>query len=327
MSLIALHSPSCAYYKGDFYVAFYAGEQECVNQRVLIFKKEKSKYSLFKQLPIGSGNPVLMTFNDSLYCCYSMFTRPMINNVFDLWRTTYTCVQDLMSEKDSKYVLSTYCCPRVNPYYLSDNSLLLPCYDEGIQRGMLFGFGKGRFMERYVCMDNKPVIQPTVVSMNDKYFCLFRNFQKSLSFYPQECYTPYAEIAFSPAQQTVIFGELKKSTIPNHNESIATLNDREGNPLVVFNAEKNRQRLTLGMLDFDKEGRMMAKPMAVLNETERGSYPNCCFNKKNQLVVVFTAYDKGINSGSSICVATISTKYDRVLSRKYIAPETIKDIK
>lgn len=325
-SLIALHSPSCAYYKGDLYIAFYAGEQECVNQRVLVLKKEKSKFTLFKELPLGSGNPVLMTFNNSLYCSYSMFTRPMVNNVFDLWKTTYTCVQDLMGPKDSKYVLSTYCCPRVNPYYFNDESLILPCYDEGIERGMLFHFGKGRLLERYVCMDSLPVIQPALVHKNGKFHVLFRNFRKGLSYYPQECYVPYAEMQFSTANKSIVFGPMKKSTIPNHNESISTVNDREGNALIVYNAEKGRQRLTLGMVGYEKDGRMKADPLIELNETPKASYPNCCFNRRHQLVIVYTAYEKGINYGSSICISTVSTKYDRILSRKYITPDTIKNL-
>jgi len=325
MSLIALHSPSCTYYKGEFYVAFYAGEQECVKQRVLIFKKEKSKLKFFKQMPIGSGNPVLMVYNNNLYCCYSMFTRPMNNNVFDLWRTTYTCVQDLISEKNDKYVLSTYCCPRTNPYYFNKDSLLLSCYDESISRGMIFHFGKGQLMERYMCMNDFPVIQPSVVKFNDKFFVFFRNFKKNLIYYPEECCCPFSEIIFSTAQKTFVFGETKISSIPNHNESISTLNDNNGNPLIVYNAEKNRKNLTLGMLE-QKNGIMGVKPLTVLNDSIKASYPNCCFNKKNQLVVVYTSYEKGINYGSSICVATVATKYNKVLTRKYITSNDLKDI-
>lgn len=326
MSLIALHSPSCIQYKGEFYLAFYAGEQECVNQRVFVFKKDKNKFKMFKQLPIGSGNPVLMSFNGNLYCCYSMFTRPMAGNVFDLWRTTYTCVQDLLSLNDNKYVLSTYCCPRINPYYLSDESLLLPCYDEGIQRGMIFHFGRGKIMERYVCMNPYPVIQPSITRINDKFYVLFRNFKRNLAFYPDECYTPYAEMVFSTAHQSFIFCETKMSSIPNHNESICAFNDNELNPLIIYNAQENRQELTLGILHHNKEGVISATPLLVLNDSARASYPNYCYNNKNQLTIVFTSYEKGINSGSSICVATISTKYDRVLSRKYITSNMLNEI-
>lgn len=325
MSLIALHSPSCTYFNNELYVAFYAGEQECVNQRVLVFKKDKNKFILFKQLPIGSGNPVLMIFNNNLYCCYSMFTRPMTDNVFDLWKTTYTCVQDLTSSSE-KYVLSTYCCPRINPHYLEDQSILLPCYDEGIQKGLFFHFGKGRNMERYVCMNPYPVIQPSTVRINDKLYAFFRNFKKSLNLYPEECYAVYAGMFFSTANKSVIFGETKKSSIPNHNESICTFNDREGNPFIIYNALPNRQELTLGLLQQDQNGLMSVNPMIILNESEKASYPNCCFNSKNQLVVSFTSYEKGINSGSSICVATIATKYNKILNRKYIVPQMLKDI-
>jgi len=232
-----------------------------------------------------------------------------------------------MSEKNNKYVLGTYCCPRVNPYYFNDGSLVLPCYDEGIERGVLFHFGKGRLMERYVCMNDFPAIQPSLVHKNGKFYVFFRNFQRNLSYNPSECYAPYAELTFSTARQLVVFGSMKKSGVPNHNESIATFNDREGNALILYNAQKNRKELTLGMLEPDKQGMLVTEPLIVLNETTKASYPNCCFNNKNQLVVSYTAYEKGINHGSAICLTTVSSKYGKVLSRKYITPETLGGIK
>jgi len=324
MQLKALHSPSCIYYGNELFIAFYAGERECVNQRVLIFKKEKKNFVLFKQLPIGSGNPVLMTFNNKLYCCYSMFTREMKKNVFDLWKTTFTNIQDLSS--DDKYTLSTYCCPRVNPYYFPDGSLILPCYDEGIERGMIFHLDHGKVIDRYVCMSEYPVIQPTLILKNSKLFAIFRNFKKGMMYNIKEFYAPYVEIIPSVAKKSLLFGDLKMSKIPNHNESIASINDKEKNPLIVYNAKRGRSELTLGIINQEEDGTIYPDPILQLNETPKASYPNCCFNKKNQLVVSYTAYENGINSGSSICVTTISSKYNKILSRKYITPEMTNTI-
>jgi len=325
MSLIALHSSSCAFYNNELFVTFYAGKKECVDQRVFVFIKNKNKFSLFREMPLGSGNPVLMIFNNKLYCCYSMFSRPMTDNVLNMWENTYICVEDLTSDKRPKYVLSTYCCPRNNPYYFLNNSLLLPCYDEGIKRGVFFRFIPGESMERYVCMNEFPVIQPTIVRKDNKIFSFFRNFKKSISLSPSECYAPYCSMDYSVAQKTVIFGETKKSLIPNHNESLATINDSDDNPIVIYNNSENRQELTLGILNDDKIGNILSENRLKINEQKRASYPNCCFNNKNQLVVSYTSYEgNSINQGSSICISYISTKYDSVLSRQYICSSDLE---
>ncbi len=55
-----------------------------------------------------------------------------------------------------------------------------------------------------------------------------------------------------------------------------------------------------------------------VNLEEQASYPNCCYNKTGQLVVCYTSYSRGINSGSRIAVATLSKKYSKIISTKYI---------
>jgi hypothetical protein len=315
MEYNALHSPTCCLYKGELYVAFYAGERECVNQRVFIFKKNKSKYELVKKLPEGSGNPALMVVNDSLFCVYSVFTKPMINNVFDLWQTTYTSVINV--ETDDKYVLSTYCCPRNNPYSLNNGGVILPCYDENIERGVLFYIHNNN-VDRAVCMFNYPVIQPSVVKLDNQLHLLFRNFNRTNHARENERCVIACRFGFSPARNKLVFSDLMKTTIPNHNESVATINDSDEVPLVVYNAVQGRQELTLGILQKNDEGVIGADPILQLNEDVRGSYPNMCYNKQGQLIVVFTSYDKGINLGSRICVAKISKNYKKVLSRHYI---------
>jgi hypothetical protein len=315
MDYKALHSPSCCLYKGELYVTFYAGERECVNQRVFIFKKQKSKFVLIKKLPFGTGNPALMVMNGNLFCVHSVFTKPMVNNVFDLWQTTYTAVTNV--ETDSQYVLSTYCCPRNNPYVLENGGVILPCYDENIERGMVF-YIKNNIVDRAVCMFDYPVIQPSAFRLDNKLYLLFRNFNRKIRNNPEERVTMSCQFGFSPAQNKIVFSGLAKTKIPNHNESVATINDPNGFPLVVYNGVQGRKELSLGFLQKDSDGVFEADKILELNEETKGSYPNMCYNKIGQLIVSFTSYENGINSGSRICIAKISKDYSKVLSRSYI---------
>ena len=323
MEYKALHSPTCCLYKGEIYVAFYAGERECVNQRVFIFKKQKGEFVLVKKLPIGSGNPALMVMHDNLFCAYSVFTKPMINNVFDLWQTTYTSVEHVAS--GDKYVLSSYCCPRNNPYVLSNGDTLLPCYDENIERGMLFHISKNN-VDRAVCMFNYPVIQPSIFKIEDRLHLLFRNFNRAIRNNPEERFTLSCQFGFSPARNKMVFSDLRKTEIPNHNESVATVSDSKGIPLVAYNAVQGRRELSLGFLKKNEEtGVISADQILQLNEDEKGSYPNLCYNKAGQLIAVFTSYETGINSGSRICIAKIAKNYGKVLSRHYIDGSMLND--
>lgn len=323
MSLLAaLHSPSCAQYNGSLFVAFYAGEREGINQRVFIFKKDK-KISLYKKLPIGSGNPVLIELNGDLWCAYSMFTQSLGNKcgIADLWETSYVCLENLSSNK--KTILSTYCCPRINPLYMKDNSVILPCYDENIKRGIFFHFSMGESLKRYVCLKTEEVIQPSLVYIDNRLFCLFRNFKKNVSYNTDQCYAPFTEVCFSKAKNELLFKQSQMSKIPNHNESISTINDKENNSIAIFNANRGRTNLTLGLLRL-RDQTIISENNFIINERNRASYPNCCFNEKNQLIVVYTSYDgRGINFGSSICISEISSKYDRVIKRDYITSEML----
>lgn len=315
----ALHSSSCCYYNSDLYIAFYAGERECVKQRVFVFKKEGNKFVLFRVLPAGSGNPVLMVVENKLYCCYSRFTRPMTKSVFELWQTCYTCVEQLSGTEKKQYVLSTYCCPRCNPYGLPNGDVLLPCYDESVAKGIVFKIGDGSFLERHFLIDHgKAVIQPSIFKYEDAYVILYRNFEKNLPSNPDQCYAPYSLSFYNKTLRKTAFSHPVYSKIPNHNESIVGINDKEGNAIVVYNADVGRENLTLGVVNSNKEEVLCTKNNLLISETPKASYPNCAFNEKGQLVVTFTAYDKSINNGSKICVATISTNYKKVLSRKYI---------
>jgi hypothetical protein len=322
----ALHSPSCCYFKNELYVAFYAGERECIKQSVFVFKKDaRGKFSLFYKFKEGTGNPVLFIVNDNLYCAYSVFTRPFTNNVFDLWKTTYTSVLNISQEtidEDKSILLSTYCCPRVNPFYFKDGSVMLPCYDEEIQRGVFFHIGKSKFITRGIHLSKHPVIQPSMFFKNG-FKVLYRNFQNPRP--SDQSFSPSCKMALSPAQNRILFSETSYSTIPNNNESIIGFNDDAGNALTVYNAKSGRQDLTLGMIEEDSNGVISADPLVVLNEEERASYPNHCYNKKGQLVVVYTSYGNGgINNGSRIAISTVSKNYKKVLSTKYLSAKNIK---
>lgn len=323
----ALHSPSCCYYKEDLYVAFYAGERECIRQRVFVFKKEKGKFSLFRALPPGSGNPVLMVLGDDLYCCYSRFTRPMTNDVFELWQTCYTSVERLSGAEKKQYVLSTYCCPRCNPHTLPNGAVLLPCYDESVAKGIFFFISENALLERvFPIGHDKQVIQPSVFMCGSAMMVLYRNFTKRLSMRPDdEKFALYSRMFISPTCG-IQFSQPQYSKIPNNNESVVGINDKEENALVIFNAKSGRQDLTLGMASADSKGVLCSENLLVLNDTVKASYPNCTFNNKNQLTVSFTAYDASINMGSQICIATVSTNYGKVLSRKYIGPEDLNQL-
>ena len=319
----ALHSPSCCFYKNKLYVAFYAGERECVEQKVYIFEKENTSFKKIKELPIGSGNPVLFILDDSLFCCYSMFSRPMIGNVFDLWKTTYTCVEKINTSVEpidaKRFILSTYCCPRCNPYY-SDENVFIPCYDEDIKKGVIFSLTKNRPIERKIIDLNSKysVIQPSICQIKNNFYVLFRNFHKNLKYYPDKAYALGCPMMFSPAQKDIVFGDTVYTKIPNHNESIVAINDKENNSLIVYNAKAGRTELTLGFLKINNDGIIDVDPIITINEERKGCYPNCCFNDNNQLIISFTSFEEGINSGSQICLTTMSTNYKKILSRKYI---------
>jgi hypothetical protein len=323
----ALHSPTCCYFKGDLYVAFYAGERECINQSVFVFKKDKrGKFSLFYKMKEGTGNPVLFTVNDHLYCAYSVFTRPFINNVFDLWRTTYTSILNLSEEvidEDKAILLSTYCCPRVNPYYFQDGSVLLPCYDEEIKRGVMFHIGKSKFITRGIQLSKHPVIQPSIYFQNG-FKVLYRNFQHPRP--KNQSFAPYGKIALSNAQNRILFSDTEYSTIPNNNESLIAFNDDSGETYVVYNAKEGREDLTLARLVENELGQPTPEPLLKLNTEKKASYPNWSYNNKGQLVIVYTSYGEtggGINSGSKIAIATVSKNYKKVLNTKFLEPKDL----
>jgi len=318
----ALHSASNCLFQGDIYVAFYAGEAECVKQKVFIFKKEKSKYKLFKALPEGSGNPVLFTMAGQLFCCYSMFTRPMENNVFDLWRTTYTTITNLTSAEDNSTLLATFNCPRSNPIYLEDGALILPSYDEEIQRGNVFYMKPGERVVKGTCMSSVPVIQPTAFKFQNQNFLLFRNFERNRT--PEHSYSLFARFAFAANNSRIVFTDTKYTKVPNNNESVATINDTDGNVLVVYNAVVGRRDLTLAYLEYsEEENTFVPNPILKINTEDRASYPNVCFNSQGQLNICYTSYNRGINEGSSIAMATISKNYKKVLSTKFINGEDL----
>lgn len=324
----ALHSASCCYYDGDLYVAFYAGERECVKQRVFIYRKKKGKnMSFFKALPMGSGNPVLMSVGKELYCCYSRFTRPMTNNVFELWRTCYTSVEQISGETNKQYVLSTYCCPRCNPYTMDNGVVLLPCYDEEIAKGMIFSIGENILLNRYFLANHDSrVIQPSLFKYDNAFMIFYRNFTRRLSNSPEKAYAFYSKGWYSQAQGTLVFSSPQLTNIPNNNESIVGINDKDGNALTVFNNKPGRQELTLGLIRPSSKGIPESDNLLILNDSEKASYPNCAFNGKNQLVICFTSYEKSINSLSSICIATVSTNYKKVLSRIYITADDVNSV-
>jgi hypothetical protein len=318
MELKALHSPTCCVDdEGSLYVAFYAGRRECINQRVFVYKREKGKkLTLFTKLPLGTGNPALFTFQNHVYCAYSVFTQPFVKSVFPLWQTAYTSIINITDKSSKPTIVSTYCCPRCNPYKMKGGGLLLPCYDEGIERGMVFSISATSQMQRAVCLSDFPVIQPTLVDFEDKLHVLFRNFKRGFSD-QSERVAMASSIVISQAQKKLMFTDVVKTNIPNHNESIIGINDDGGNALVVYNAKQGRTNLTLGLLT-SEDGVLSADPIIELNEEAKGSYPNHCYNSKGQLIVCFTSYETGINAGSRICIATISKNYKKALSRTYI---------
>ena len=307
-----LHSSSCINYKGEIYVAFYAGERECVNQRVYIFKykQDTKEYVLYHKLNYGTGNPVLFTLNEDLYCAYSVFTKKMKGNVFDLWQTCYTAITQI-NEEGYDFILSTYCCPRTNPFY-SKNGVILGCYDEQIQRSMFFIINEYKETSRHVDMDQHKVIQPSIFSLNDDLFMINRNF----GLEKNKC--PLSKVLYSESLKKLVFKKEGFSNIPNHNESIATLNDKE-NCFIVYNKKKKRKDLTLGLLNMKNE-LLDSEDLLKLNNTSFASYPNMCLNNKGQLVISFTAYSDSNSRDKDfhIEIVTISNDLDRIIKRDEI---------
>ena len=329
----AMHSPSCCYFGGSLYVAFYSSLQEGIGQKVFIFKEEsKSKkkfFKLFAELDSGSGNPVLFTLSDQLYVAYSMFTQPHTGNVVELWKSTYTMIKCLSADDSKPIILSTYCAPRCNPYYAGDKAVLLPCYDEGIEKPVLFSISTSGPIERSVMLSESAMIQPTLVPVDGalKMFC--RNFDRSRV---EGRSAKVTSIAYSAAQKRILFSKEMDTVIPNNNESLAAIHDMGGNSIVVYNAEVGRKKLTVATIGSEKSkdgdfNRITIDPVIVINDTEKASYPNCCYNRQKQLVVVFTSYDgNGINDGSEISIVTLSKNYKKILSRKYISPSDIPEV-
>jgi hypothetical protein len=186
-----------------------------------------------------------------------------------------------------------------------------------MERATIFAVSTKKPIERAVCMSDHPVIQPSVVKCNNKVHILFRNFDRAARSKPEKRVAMSSHLLFSSAQNKLMFAPVIRTDIPNHNESLIGINDPEGNALTVYNAVENRGDLTLGFLN-EEDDVLKSDPILVLNEESRASYPNHCYNNKGQLVVCFTSYDKGINEGSRICIATVSKNYKKILSRKYI---------
>ena len=310
-----LHSSSCVNYKGDIYIAFYAGEKECVNQRVYIFKykKDTKEYVLYHKLNYGTGNPVLFILDQDLYCAYSVFTKKMKTNVFELWETCYTAITKI-NEEECSFILSTYCCPRTNPFYLK-NGVILGCYDEQIQRPMLFIINNQKETSRHVDIDQNKSIQPSVFSLNNDLFMINRNF----GLEKNKC--PLSKVLYSESFKKIVFKKEEFSDITNHNESIATFNDKE-NCFIVYNKNKKRRDLTLGLLSIKNEV-LVSEDLLKLNSTKFASYPNICLNNKGQLVICFTAYDDSINREFHIEIITISNDLERIIKRDKIKKNSL----
>jgi hypothetical protein len=198
---------------------------------------------------------------------------------------------------------------------------MLPCYDEEIQRGVMFHIGKSKYITRGTCLSRHPVIQPSIFYKNG-FRILYRNFQQPRP--ASQSFAPTCKMALSMAQNRILYSDTSYTKIPNNNESIIGFNDDSGASYTIYNAVPGRKELTLALLDEDN-GVLTPKPIIQLNEEEKASYPNHCYNKRGQLVVTYTSYgEMGINNGSKIAISTVSKNYKKVLNTIYITPDDLK---
>jgi predicted neuraminidase len=287
-------------------ITFYSSTiGECRDdQRVRLQYYENSKYAEYKELKHRTGNPVIWSESENkAILLYSYFEDLTTNRMVDRWKH---CTNWLLPINVDAFVGAGHLpepiqlktepeqgfLGRCQPIRYNEE-WLLPIYDENIWyseiwRGNGTSFTKMADIGRTRRMMRKGgMIQSTVWhDENNKLYSLSRDGTKGRKAW------------YSESEDGTKWSNPIPVDITNYNNSIVAIhnpNKPTAEPYVIWNQTNNYQggsargNLMFGKLERTNAG-LTAKPITKLNESRSGSYPNYCFDNKNNLHLIFTDY-------------------------------------
>jgi hypothetical protein len=287
------HSSSICYHRNNLYLAYYDGPEEGWEQKAKVLKHDKhsNRWKTIKTFGYGTGNPVIFSWNNRLFLALTIFRNEVkgIENLSVLWANTDMV---LFSYNDSQkewrpIAWHPYCACRCAPL-ICKNKLLLPCYDETRREGIVFSLGNypDVTLTRYaVISSNKhPLIQPTLFIKNNHLFFYARNFSNA----GEHNYKAFEGKCKTSTEDDILKCLVKKSIIPNHNESLLVIPYNKST-LLIYNAGASRRKLVTTEISAGAKPKILAELTG--KETEFGSYPNYCIDNTGNLMICFTGYN------------------------------------
>jgi len=302
-----VHSSSVCYHNNALYLAFYCGPHEGWEERVILLKKTDDEWVKVLELPLGSGNPVLITINSNLFIAYSQFKGGTedIKNVPTLWTLCDTYIAHVVGKSYKNVAFYQNLCPRCNPVYFN-NSCIVSLYDETMHTATNIIFktdeadsnrvqlGRHSFIGRQKEMH----IQPS----------LYINNGGVIAFEARN-HSRYSNYSIVGSYQDTISGSYWDVEYDmnryNFNESV-----------VLFNYHKKIYRIygnTAGRTDLmlQEENNPNFNPIK-LNELNRGCYPNACKLPEDQFMVCFTEYHGMLSWRTQITLKTFDENCDLI---------------
>lgn len=274
------HCASVIQFTDGIMVAHYAGSRECEDdQHVVLHINEGGQWSDPIELESRTGNPILFKSGDDVYAAYSRFERDHPQPVKKWMYCSSWCrkIADEIGEP-----MPMYRHPRLGYLFRSapvyhNGKVLLPVYREENCYGTIHEWLGDRLkLIGRIGFGCNSVMQPSLWYDGEAWHVLCRNHQPHV-------FGPYAWHSTSVDLIHWSHPMLEK-TIDNYDNSLVVINDGKKNPLIVWNAGKNRSDLRLGKLDDHSLGRSYV----TLNEGGYGAYPNHCFDGMGNLHLVWT---------------------------------------
>lgn len=269
-------------------LAYYTAQREChSSQRVYLIFFDGRTYSKPYKIDEGTGNPVLWNSGLDAILMHSKFEMGA-TFLIDKWKFCSNWLKkislingELIVSEEKMLDMPVGYLGRCAPIWMPrgvdlqdaskvSSELLLPIYFEDHPFGEVLSSKDGWEWERRGRIGGDGLLmQPTLWYDGSKLCSLSRNYIRTgLAFYSESL------------DMGKTWSDPVYSKIPNHNNSIIAIYDETRDPLLIWNDSKKRGRLILSDHKMNE--------ICVLNKSNYGAYPNYCFDREDNLHVVFT---------------------------------------
>ena len=301
-------------------IAYYLGP-ECSDKQTVQLSQYRNN-RLVKRLNLVSltGNPILFQDKEQIHVVCSYFddigqNNETPNNPVDRWK--YCSMWDytyIINKRGILYLDSIQKISGLDGYVVrcapidEEDRILIPIYREKDPHGSVLAYNKGdkygvcgwvklgnigeKLNHNHSHLGFGSLIQPTIWHSwhNDIYKVLCRdvtNNQRAWYSESTDCITwskPVTTNIWNDNNSLVVIPDNKSPDFDNS----AILGLVKSAPLIVWNEGPGRSQLWLGILDKNLD----AIPIKQLNDKNRASYPNYCWDNELNLHIVHT---DGIN--------------------------------